>query len=103
MAGRKAAWYSATVTGFALYDSEPPSHQRQQRQRRKRMRQKKWYSPQIRRDLVRELYFAAKAQRIAMTTLANRIIESGLTSANAPDHVHTPEMQKNTHTTTILP
>jgi len=66
------------------------------------MPQKKWYSPQIRRDLVRGLYFKAKAQGIAMTVLANHLIESGLSRATCID-MPTPGMQKDTHTTTTLP
>ena len=37
----------------------------------------KWYSPQLRRDLVTRLYFRAKAERIPMTRLADRLIEGG--------------------------
>ena len=38
----------------------------------------KWYSPQLRRDLVTRLYFRAKAERIPMTRLADRLIEEAL-------------------------
>jgi hypothetical protein len=36
------------------------------------------YSPQLSRELVRRLYHQAKAERIPMTILANRIIEDAL-------------------------
>jgi len=36
------------------------------------MAKAKWYSPQLRRDLVTKLYFRAKAERIPMTRLADR-------------------------------
>lgn len=38
----------------------------------------KWYSPQLSRDLVSRLYFKAKAERIPMTTLINRIVRQAL-------------------------
>jgi hypothetical protein len=38
----------------------------------------KWYSPQLARETVRRLYFKAKADRIPMTVLANRIMEKAL-------------------------
>ena len=38
----------------------------------------KWYSPQLRRDLVTRLYFRAQAERIPMTHLADRLIEEAL-------------------------
>jgi hypothetical protein len=38
----------------------------------------RWYSPQLPRDLVRELYFEAKAQRVPMTVLADRLVRDGL-------------------------
>ena len=38
----------------------------------------KWYSPQLRRDLVTRLYFRAQAERIPMTLLADRLIEEAL-------------------------
>jgi hypothetical protein len=36
------------------------------------------YSPQLSRELVRELYQQAKAQRIPMTVLANRLVKGAL-------------------------
>jgi hypothetical protein len=38
----------------------------------------KWYSPQLRRDLVTKLYFRAHAEGIPMTRLADRSIEEAL-------------------------
>lgn len=38
----------------------------------------KWYSPQLRRDLVTRLYFRARAEGIPMTRLADRLIEEAL-------------------------
>jgi hypothetical protein len=36
------------------------------------------YSPQLSRELVHELYEQAKAQRIPMTVLTNRLLEKAL-------------------------
>jgi len=41
---------------------------------------RRWYSPQLSRQLISQLYRQAKAERIPMTKLANRIIEEGLGS-----------------------
>ena len=38
----------------------------------------KWYSPQLSREIVFRLYLKAKAERIPVTKLANRIIEEAL-------------------------
>jgi hypothetical protein len=38
----------------------------------------KWYSPQLRRDLVTRLYFRARAEGIPMTRLADRLIDEAL-------------------------
>jgi hypothetical protein len=38
----------------------------------------KWYSPRLSREIVSRLYFKAKAERIRMTVLANRIIKQAL-------------------------
>jgi hypothetical protein len=38
----------------------------------------KWYSPQLRRDLVTRLYFRAQTEGIPMTRLADRLIEEAL-------------------------
>jgi len=42
------------------------------------MTKSKWYSPQLSREIVSRLYFKAKAERIPMTVLANRIMEKAL-------------------------
>ena len=42
------------------------------------MTRPKWYSPQLSREIVSRLYFKAKAERIPMTVLANRIMEKAL-------------------------
>lgn len=38
----------------------------------------KHYSPQIRRDLVSKLYHRAKAERMPMTKLTNRLLDEAL-------------------------
>jgi len=38
----------------------------------------RWYSPQLKRELVSKLYFRAKAEGVAMTTLVNRIVQTAL-------------------------
>lgn len=38
----------------------------------------KWYSPQLSRELVSRLYHRAKAEKVAMTVLANQLIEEAL-------------------------
>jgi len=42
------------------------------------MTRRKWYSPQLSRQVVSRLYNQAKTERIPMTVLANRIIEESL-------------------------
>jgi len=42
------------------------------------MAKAKWYTPQLRREVVSRLYHRAKAERIPMTRLANRIMEEAL-------------------------
>ena len=42
------------------------------------MTRRKWYSPQLSRQVVSRLYNQAKNERIPMTVLANRIIERAL-------------------------
>ena len=42
------------------------------------MPRKGYYSPALRRDLVKRLYFAAKDMRIPMTVLNDRLIEASL-------------------------
>ena len=38
----------------------------------------KWYTPRLSRKIVFRLYHKAKAERIPMTVLANRLIEQAL-------------------------
>ena len=45
----------------------------------------KWYSPQLRRDLVSRLYHRAKAEGMPMTRLANRLINRALAQTAADD------------------
>lgn len=42
------------------------------------MPHKGYYSPALRRDLVKRLYFAAKDLRIPMTALNDRLVEESL-------------------------
>jgi hypothetical protein len=42
------------------------------------MPRKGYYSPPLRRDLVKRLYFAAKDLRIPMTVLNDRLVEDSL-------------------------
>jgi hypothetical protein len=42
------------------------------------MAKAKWYSPQLSREIVSQLYHRAKAERVPMTVLANRIMEEAL-------------------------
>ena len=37
-----------------------------------------YYSPQIRRDLITKLYFRAKAEKMPMTKLTNRLLDEAL-------------------------
>ena len=37
-----------------------------------------WYSPQLSRELVSQLYHIAKTERVPMTVLANRLMEEAL-------------------------
>ena len=42
------------------------------------MAKPKCYTPQLSREIVSRLYFKAKAERVPMTVLANRILEDAL-------------------------
>jgi hypothetical protein len=42
------------------------------------MSRPKWYTPQLSREIVRRLYYRAKAEGVAMTTLVNRIVQTAL-------------------------
>lgn len=39
-----------------------------------------YYSPQIRRDLITKLYHRAKAEKMPMTKLTNRLLDEALTN-----------------------
>ena len=54
----------------------------------------KHYTPPLRRDLVRRLYFAAKAERVPMTMLSNRIMEEAL---NGMPPILMPHPTNNNH------
>ena len=41
------------------------------------------YTPQLSREIVSRLYFKAKAERVPMTVLANRIMETALAKPEA--------------------
>jgi hypothetical protein len=47
------------------------------------MSRPKWYTPQLSREIVRRLYYRAKAEDVAMTTLANRIMQEALNTEQA--------------------
>ena len=38
----------------------------------------RWYSPKLKRELVSKLYFRARDEGVAMTTLVNRIVQTAL-------------------------
>jgi hypothetical protein len=40
----------------------------------------RYYSPQLRRDLITKLYYRAKADKIPMTRLANRLLDEAMTN-----------------------
>lgn len=65
--------HGETGRPFALYDSEY-EHPLLARN----MPKAKWYSPQLRRDLVTKLYYRAQYEGIPMTRLADRLIEQAL-------------------------
>jgi len=45
------------------------------------MTRRKWYSPQLSRQLVSRLYHEAKKQNVAMTVLLNGIVQRALSSS----------------------
>jgi len=49
------------------------------------MTRPKWYSPQLSHEIVSRLYFKAKAERIPMTVLVNRLIEQALDPDESSD------------------
>ena len=56
------------------------------------MTKPKWYSPQLSREIVSRLYFKAKAERIPMTVLVNRLIEEAL---GPNESIDTPAPNEN--------
>ena len=61
----------------------------------------KWYSPQLRRDLVARLYHRAKAECVPMTRLANRLIDEALARPPAADSTAALRVAEETnHTST---
>jgi hypothetical protein len=59
----------------------------------------KWYSPQLRRDLVTRLYFRAKAEGLPMTRLVDRLIEEAL--ARSVVHEFTARVAEEPPTATV--
>jgi hypothetical protein len=47
------------------------------------MAKTKSYTPQLSREIVSRLYFKARSERVPMTVLANRIMESALANPEA--------------------
>ena len=47
------------------------------------MAKARYYTPQLRREIVSRLYHRAKTERVPMTVLANRIMENALTKETA--------------------
>ena len=59
------------------------------------MAKSKWYSPQLARELVSRLYHRAKAERIPMTVLTNRLMEEALSNT---ERINRLTEAKNQHT-----
>ena len=59
----------------------------------------KWYSPQLRRDLVSRLYHRAKAEGMPMTRLANRLLDEALVQLPAADSTAALRVAVETTTT----
>jgi hypothetical protein len=49
------------------------------------MAKDRYYSPQLRRELISPLYHEAKRQRVPMTELASRFVQDGLSRLKAVD------------------
>ena len=61
----------------------------------------KWYSPQLRRDLVSRLYHRAKAEGMPMTRLANRLLDEALVRLPAADSTAALRVaEESNHTST---
>ncbi|MDR3405883.1 MAG: hypothetical protein P4L99_25585 [Chthoniobacter sp.] len=61
----------------------------------------KWYSPQLRRDLVTRLYFRAKAERVPMTRLVDRLIEEALARIGVVHEDTAPRAAEEPPTATV--
>lgn len=59
----------------------------------------KWYSPQLRRDLVSSLYYRAKAEGMPMTRLANRLIDEALARLPTADSTAALRVAEETNDT----
>ena len=62
------------------------------------MTRPRWYSPQLSREIISQLYHKAKAEGIPMTTLVNRIIEQGLDVGNTIEMRIPNRVTKGQHT-----
>ena len=62
------------------------------------MPRKGYYSPGLRRDLVKRLYFAAKDLRIPMTVLNDRLMEDSLNRICEQSPTIVPICRANTNT-----
>jgi hypothetical protein len=49
------------------------------------MTKTRWYTPQLEREVIRRLYFRAKAEQVAMTTVLNRIVRRALDAEEAAE------------------
>jgi hypothetical protein len=63
----------------------------------------KWYSPQLRRDLVTRLYFRARAEGIPMTRLADRLIDEALSRSAIVCQEVTAQVAEEPATTAPVP
>jgi hypothetical protein len=58
------------------------------------MGKRKWYSPQLSRELVSRLYNRAKSERVPMTVLANQLMENALGNKK---RINTRRVTENQH------
>ena len=58
------------------------------------MTRPRWYTPRLSRKIVSRLYFKAKAERIPMTKLANKIIEQALGNKKQVNRPRVAENQR---------
>jgi hypothetical protein len=56
----------------------------------------KWYSPQLSRELVSRLYQKAKAERLPMTVVANRLMEEALENEKQSNTQRVAENRRET-------